>query len=297
MKYSNEFILPHTLNDIQHQVLVGGLLGDFSIIKDGKYPRMKVDRQALDKPYIDWEYNVFKNLCKSGVKEFERFDKRYNKSHKYVSFRTRAVPAFLDYYNKWYPNNVRQVPLDIEFTPLILAVWFADDGCIIRHKRDVLTLKLSTESFGKYGADLLSSKLKDRFGEKFPIYRKKINKDQFFIKASTSAAHPFLKEIQPYIIEMGMHRKYNIWKNCDLNLCHKIGKPQIIRNDLKELVLSFDEFSINDILSKSHINKDDILYYVQKLYKLKYLDRYESNDKFNLYHYKLTELGRKFLQE
>lgn len=294
MNYSNEFILPHTLNDIQRQVLIGGLLGDSSIMKDGKFPRMKIERQALDKPYIDWEYNIFKDLCKSGVKEFERFDKRYNKSHKYVSFRTRAVPALLDYYNKWYPNNIRQVPTDIEFTPLILAVWFADDGCIIHDGRGVLTLKMSTESFGESGAEFLSSKLKDRFGEKYPIYRKKKDKDQFFIKASTSAVHPFLKEIQPHIIEMGMLRKYNIWKDLDLDTKLKLGAPEIVRNDLKNLISSFNEFSLNDLLLKSDIDENDITYYVNKLFKLKYLDRFESNEKFKLYHYKLTESGRKF---
>ena len=78
MKYSNECILPHTLDDIQHQVLIGGLLGDFSLMKDGKFPRMKVDRQYLDKEYLEWEFNIFKNLCKSGIKEIKRFDKRYN---------------------------------------------------------------------------------------------------------------------------------------------------------------------------------------------------------------------------
>jgi len=64
--------------------MIGGLLGDSSLMLDGKFPRMKIDRQALDRPYIDWQYNIFKDLCKSGVREFQRFDKRYDKIHNYV---------------------------------------------------------------------------------------------------------------------------------------------------------------------------------------------------------------------
>src|ERR1700686_547149 len=163
MTFSNEFLLPHILTDIQHQVLIGGLLGDFGMTKEGKYPRFKVDRQYLDKDYIEWEYNIFKDFCASGIKDFERFDKRYNKSHRYLSFRTRAVPAFLNYYNVWYPDGIRQVPENLELTPLILAVWFADDGCIVDSSKNGLTLKISIESFGNIGAEILSSKLENRF--------------------------------------------------------------------------------------------------------------------------------------
>ncbi len=230
MKHSNQFLLPHSLNSVQHQLLIGGLLGDFSLTKDGKFPRLKVDRQYIDKPYIDWQFSILKELCSSGVKEISRFDKRYHKSHNYVSFRTRAVPAFLEYYNKWYINNVRQVPEDIEFTPLILAVWFADDGCIVNNKNNNLVLKLSTESFGKTGTEILSSKLELRFKEKFPIYRKHKNKDQFFIKTSTVPAQFFIKDIEPHIIQMNMLRKYNIWKDLDLNTKPKIGAPRLLKN-------------------------------------------------------------------
>lgn len=226
MKYSNEFLLPHILTPIQHETIIGGLLGDSGFEKSGKYPRMKIDRKALDKPYLEWQYNVFQNLCSSGIKEFERFDKRYNRPHQYCSFRTRAVPAFLNYYHDWYPNGKRQVPENVELSPLTLAVWFADDGCVINNGNNKLTLKISIESFRKIGAELLSSKLEFLFKEKFPIYRKVKNKDQFFIKTSTIPAQLFFKYIQSDIININMLRKYNIWKDCDLDHVPIIGRPK-----------------------------------------------------------------------
>ncbi len=291
---SNENILPSILNDVQHQVLIGGLLGDFSMSKDGKFPRVKVDRQSLDKDYINWQFSIFKDLCLSPVREFERYDKRYDKTHKYVSFRTRAVPAFLPYYQKWYPNGVRQVPSDIEFTPLILAIWFSDDGCIINEKGQSLTLKLSTESFGKIGAEILSSKLEEKFNKKFPIYRKKKDKDQFFIKAGTCATQSFLKEIENHVISVGMTRKYNIWKTIDLNIKPKLGAPLLRNNCIDDLILKLKDFSANEICNLSKIDILKIRSYLAGYYKLGYFERYESKDKYNLLHFKLNEKGYNF---
>jgi len=225
MRFSNEFLLPHTLTHVQDQVLIGGLLGDFSLSKDGKYPRLKIDRQIRDKPYLEWQFNLFNDLCKSGIKEIERYDKRYNKSSKQCSFRTRAVPAFLKYYDEWYINGIRKVPENIELSSLIIAIWFADDGCIIRENQKLI-LKFSTESFGKKGTELLSSKLEERYKNKFPIYRKKKDKDQFIIKTSTIPAQAVLKDIQKHIIEINMLRKYNLWKDLDLNRIPIIGRPK-----------------------------------------------------------------------
>ena len=223
-KFSNEFILPQELSAIQHEILVGGLLGDASLALDSKFPRMKIDRQRLDRPYLEWQFDHFKEFCFSGVREITRFDKRYNKSYEHVCFRTRAVPAFLNYYHKWYGSGSKQVPEDIELTPLILAVWFADDGCIIRNN-NLLTLKIATDCFGEVGANILSKKLEDRFNIKYPIYKKSKGKNQYFIKASTCAAQLFTKDIQYHIIEMNMLRKYDKWKDVPLDVKPKIGNP------------------------------------------------------------------------
>lgn len=296
MKRSNEFLLPHTLTDLQHQVMIGGLLGDSSLMLDSKFPRMKIDRQALDRQYIDWQYNIFKDLCKSGVREFERTDKRYNKRHNYVSFRTRAVPAFLKYYHEWYPSGIRLVPEKLEFTPLILAVWFADDGCVINENNDLLTIKIATESFGSTGAEYLSSKLEDRYGEKFPLYRKVKNKNQFFIKTSTAASRAMIKEIEPYIIEMGMLRKYEVWKDVDLNGQIKIGSPIVFDNVIDDLLLSGKDYYVNQIVN---ITSREVLYvrgYLTRFYLRGWLNRFEGAEHMKPYHYQLTDVGRNILE-
>jgi len=287
------------LTQIQKEVLIGSLLGDGHLSLDSKYPRLKIDRQALDKPYLDWEYNIFKNLCLSSVKEFDRYDKRYNKYYGQVSFRTRAVPAFLDFYNKWYPNNKRTVPFDLELSPLILAVWFADDGSIRNESRNNLSIKFSTDSFGEEKTNFLAKKLESRYNSIFHVYKKYKDKDQYFIKASTAnSTRPLIKDIEPYIIEMGMIRKYNIWKDVSLDKKVHIGLPYKDRITLYKTILDLKDFSIiniNSLITTYNINSLRRLF--NDFSNNGYLEKYESKDKFNLYHYRLTSHGKDFLEK
>lgn len=219
VKFSNVDILPHQLTDTQNQVFIGGMLGDSSLefAKTSRFPRMKIDRQFRDKLYLEWQFNIFKNLCvENAFKEIERYDERYNKTNKQVSFRTRAVPAFKYYYEKWYPNRKKIIPDDLKLTPLICSVWFADDGCIIHTGKKSLTLKIATDGFGYDGAKFLADSLKNILGEEFPIYKKTKNGNLWFIKTSTKPAIDFIKYIEPEFINLNMQRKIDIWKDLDI---------------------------------------------------------------------------------
>lgn len=140
------------------------------------------------------------------------------------------------------------MPEDLELTPLILAVWFADDGCI-RKEGKQLIVKLSTESFGEYGASFLSNKLETRLNEKFPIYRKKPGIDQFFIKSGTRASQMLLKDIQEDVVRIGMLRKYDVWKDSDLDSYTMMHGDMLRIPIINELFLKMDALS-------SSMNKD-----------------------------------------
>lgn len=222
-RYRNDDLLGYELSWEQEQVIIGGLLGDASFERQVKnrqrFPRMKVDRQIRDRDYLQWQYDILKDLCFGSLKEIERYDNRYSKVYKQVSFRTRAVPAFQSLYDKWYVNGKKTVPIDLELTPLICAVWFADDGSVIRDSRHkyAFTLKMSTDGFGYEGASLLASKLEDRLGCRFPIYRKKKDGNLWFIKASTKPTALFTRYIDPVFDQLHMSRKSDIWRRSDID--------------------------------------------------------------------------------
>lgn len=69
----------------------------------------------------------------------------------YHEFRTRATPLLYDDYHRWYNNNIKRVPRDIQITPTVLLHWFMDDGSAY-HRRPVSPTKqviitLSCECF------------------------------------------------------------------------------------------------------------------------------------------------------
>lgn len=57
-------------------------------------------------------------------------------------FVTRALPELRPFYERFYGSGRKQVPDDVDLTPLTLAVWFMDDGS--RSRRAVY---LNTQQF------------------------------------------------------------------------------------------------------------------------------------------------------
>jgi hypothetical protein len=281
-------------NELQHQLIIGGLLGDTFMELNGKYPRIQIYRQFLDYNYLNWQYEILKNFCKSGIKSFERYDKRYNTNYKYCSFRTKTIPEFLNYYNEWYPNGKKIVPSNLEFTPLILAIWFADDGWVTHSGKRSLSVGLATECFGEIGTSFLSKKLENRYNLKFPFYKKK--KNQFFIKTGSEAAQVFLKEIQEYIIDMKMERKYNIWKNIPF-IKPKMGVLYKNYNLIYKTILIVKDFSINELYETIHIyNVDSLRTIINNFCSKNYINKYEIARFPISYRYKITEQGEDFFK-
>jgi hypothetical protein len=302
--FSNDTMFPHVLTNIQHQVFIGSMLGDGSLEKSGRNPRLKIDRQLLDKAYLEWEYDAFKGLCKSGVKEIKRYDKRYNKTYEQVSFRTRAIPAFKEPYQEWYPNNGKKiVPFDLKLTPLILAIWFADDGsvtCSNNGDGSYLRVKLSTENFGYGYTKILHAKLEDYFQQPFILAKKnkRSKKDQWIIRTTAESAKPFLQEIESDVQLVGMYRKYDIWKNVDLNKANKLGLPFEDHRDMYDLLLTNQKgISINGLAANGALSYDKhSMRSVLNDWVTKDLAvRFESNEKFNPFKYKLTINGIEYV--
>jgi hypothetical protein len=104
----------------------------------------------------------------------------------------------LPYYNKWYPQQNKVVPIDIKFTPLTLAVWFADDGymrCTNSHR---LQVKFSTHGFDLPSVEIICSHLCDRYSEYFGITLEGDRKKPI-IYGSDSAARAFALEIDEHL--------------------------------------------------------------------------------------------------
>ena len=123
------------LNDIQKEVLVGTLLGDATITKQklkSNY-NVKFEQKYENKAYVSHLYEIFKDFVGTGP--FLREIKGGGAADRYsLWFRTYRHSLFTEYYNIFYKNGVKIVPLNLDqiLTSRSLAYWFMDDGSTSR---------------------------------------------------------------------------------------------------------------------------------------------------------------------
>ena len=113
------------MSSVQHAVLVGSLLGDGTLrLQQGKLNALfEVNHSFDSKEYVDWKYQVFKNLVLTPPKA-----RRGNGERVAYRFTTRSLNVFTEYYRWFYPDRRKIIPEDLKLEPLSLAVWYMDDG-------------------------------------------------------------------------------------------------------------------------------------------------------------------------
>lgn len=206
-----------TLTKIQLDVLTGLMLGDgsLSIRKSCINPRLTIRRQISDLPYLQWQFEIFRDLCRDkAITTGSYYDKRYNKYYPYCNLETRYIPAFKEIYHKWYPNGKKIIPLDLKLNPLIIAVWICDDGNVSIKNKQRINIKFHTQGFNINEITYLSSLLDYRYKVKFKIQSVKNNK--YIIVGHDHQSRLLLKDIDDHF-PLSMSRKSNIWRNESVN--------------------------------------------------------------------------------
>lgn len=207
--------LPNDFSLEQREIIEGSLLGDGCIFryKPTHKPYFCVFRAAADDQYLIWEYEKLKNFCISAPKYQTTFDKRTDQEYHAIKFMTRRIDLLDNYYNLWYPSGKKIVPRSLELSPLSLAIWFCDDGCISQSNSPWrMRIKLATHGFDNNDVEFLQSLLQDRYGEKFPVIAENSDdNEKLFITGSDNAARAYLNEIDSIFPETMLRKAY--WRN------------------------------------------------------------------------------------
>lgn len=188
-------VRPTTFSDKQYQIFIGSILGDGHLsfpAKDSYNPHYAVTRCARDKKYLEWHAANFSDFSKTDcLKDGESFDVRTNKTYYWSRFRTRSCSIFKEQRKIWYRNHIKIVPKDLQLTPLSVAVWFCDDGCIYRS-----TCSFATDGFSLKHVHKLKTLLEELVKEKFKICKHEGN---FIIRGGKMATQSLVKIISPHI--------------------------------------------------------------------------------------------------
>ena len=130
------------LSDIQRQLIVGTLLGDGTLEKNGRYHRLKVQQSVKQKEYVLWKHGILKNWVIS--------EPHYQAVNRSLRFRTVSHSILSDLRSQFYRDGIKVVPKNIEEflkKPLVLATWFMDDGNAIMRKGKFSGWHINSHSF------------------------------------------------------------------------------------------------------------------------------------------------------
>jgi LAGLIDADG DNA endonuclease family len=187
------FILSPDLKEI----LIGLILGDLYINKQktGINARLEFTQGVVHIEYLQHLFELFNYFCGMVPKIPTRSpDKRTGKIYDSAIFYTYSLPCFLEFYNLFYPDGKKIIPLNIGdlLTPLGLAYWVADDGSFCSTNQVVV---LSTECFTLEEINLLIKVLSENFNLKATInkngagFRIRISKESIPVLQALLAPH------------------------------------------------------------------------------------------------------------
>lgn len=119
-----------SLSNQQEEILVGKILGDGCLEKNGRHVRLKIEQTDRQKEYVFWLYQQLVPFVGRSPRAVFHAGLD-NKQTKRWRFATLSLSLFDNYKTLFYKEGRKIVPKElVSFlkTPLSLAVWYMDDG-------------------------------------------------------------------------------------------------------------------------------------------------------------------------
>lgn len=187
----------------QRNIILGLLLGDGHLEKNGRYVRLRIDQRLDHKDYVYWLYGELANLVPSEPRIIKETDRRTEKTYTRLHFSTYSLKEFNNWWNNFYLNRKKIVPPNIENmlkANISLAIWFMDDG----YKRnDCAAIRLNTDAFGYEEQQRLIQCLQKNFKIKSYLHKKG---KWFNIYIPKGEAKRFCSLVRPYILPSFRHK-------------------------------------------------------------------------------------------
>lgn len=171
--YAKKRIGPHSLDILE--ILIGSLLGDGTMEKDGDGARFRFYQEKTNGEYLLYLHKQISELgyCNPQLPQIQiRKDK--NKIRYVYRMSTFTFSSFIWIYDAFYTYNEKNkrrkiIPPFIEdyFSDKVFAFWIMDDGCYIKQRG----IKLSTNSFTLKEVKILISIIKKKYSFNCSIHK------------------------------------------------------------------------------------------------------------------------------
>lgn len=186
------------ISNTQKAIIIGTILGDGCLEKNGLYPRLRMEHADFHRSYLEWKIKQLGSfITPASPMKVDAYHSVQKKN--YISWRayTFSSPQLSGVWNMFYHNGKKKIPENIDVLlndPLSLSVWFMDDG----YKRnDCNAFRINTDSFGRDEVLLLSGVLRKNFGVQCALHKKGVYWNIYIPRVS---AKKFADIIIPHII-------------------------------------------------------------------------------------------------
>jgi hypothetical protein len=176
-----------SLTQLQRSVIIGSLLGDGHLraFSGRRNALLEVNHSYKQKDYVEWKYNILKNVSASPPKP-----RNGNGQRIAYRFHSKQLPELTEFYSLFYRGGKKVVPQSVELDPISLAVWYMDDGSYCRNS-DVY---LNTQQFERENQKRLVRALK-KLGLDTTLNKDKIYFRLRFLKSSLPRLKELLKDL------------------------------------------------------------------------------------------------------
>jgi len=179
-----------SLTQFERSIIIGSLLGDgyMRIIPGRSNAFLEINHSIKAREYVDYKYESLKRLCESAPKE-----RASNEGRVAYRFFIKQNKELTDLYNIFYKNNKKIIPKDLVLDPIILAIWYMDDGSKCRDH----DIYLNTQQFSINDQKILLNKLREL------NINARLNKDKkyFRIRILKTSIKTFMRIISPYVFK------------------------------------------------------------------------------------------------
>jgi hypothetical protein len=187
--------MDNTVGSQLENIIVGTLLGDGCLERNGRYTRLIIDHSMKQAKYVEWLSNELRTLPHSLIKK-KRLDSRTMKTYEHYILRTHTSCELEKYFDMFYPQKVKRIPEHLRtiINPQILAIWIMDDG----YKRnDCNAMRLNTQSYTYDDHEVIRESLKS-FDIDSHIQKHKAG---FVLYIPSHSMNTLRNLVRPYIIE------------------------------------------------------------------------------------------------
>jgi len=157
-------------------IVYGIILGDGYLQATGeKNARLRLEHGIKQKDYLIWKVKQLPSLFLGRPKFLKRVHPITKMTYSYVRHQSNSTPFLGKLRKVFYPDGVKIIPPNLKKFlnhPLVLAVWYMDDGYYSR-KPDDRTSYLYLGKVSRQEAETAKTALKDRFALETSVVDKK----------------------------------------------------------------------------------------------------------------------------